>query len=278
MRDMIGEISDILRIDPSSPATASRQHNIGMGYLMLGQPQQAIDWFNRAGAALADANGFETTLGWQEWRWIYLIAATELTGDKAGASALYAEYVKHWPRRTVWQLASYDTHALSLLPGNAAYLEALRTAGMPAFVDENQDFGVAPASQPQSGSDFDPTPLAVPGATRIDTPGLHALLSNAPKPVIVDIGHGVAVPPGATWVWAHGLQGDLGNAMTDSGAAGDAMQGRPLVIMGDGPLGWQGYNAALYLVAKHFPRVLWYRGGEQSWAAAHYPSVDRRSP
>ena len=52
--------------------------------------------------------------------------------------------------------------------------------------------------------------------------------------------------------------------------------GRTIVVMGDGPLGRASCDATLFLVAHGFPHVLWYRGGEQSWAVRGYGTTDSR--
>jgi len=40
-----------------------------------------------------------------------------------------------------------------------------------------------------------------------------------------------------------------------------------IVVMGTGPAGVQGYNAALNFIRLGVGRVYWYRGGEEAWAA-----------
>jgi hypothetical protein len=278
MQDMIDEFQHMLRIDPVSPGNPRRLYGIGAGYLMLGKPAEAIEWFNKAGAGLADDKTSDTPLGWQEWRRVYMIAATNLLGDIKRASALYDEYKKRFPHRTVWQLSTYGTHALSLLKGHMAYLNALCAAGMPMFADENVDFGVAPTLTQPSANDFDPTPLIVPGARRIATNELHARLSADVRPIVIDVGLGAAVIPGAVWVWTKGLQGDVDHSLAEATAGRQTLLSGAIVVMGDGPFGWRSYNAAIHLVGKGFSNVLWYRGGEQSWVAAGFPASDRRSP
>ena len=154
MEQMIADYQDILRIDPVGSRNAARQHLIGMGYLMLGRPLDAIDWLERAGAGLVNSGESETTLGWREWRRIYLIAAYRLAGNANEAARQYDEYRRGHPNRTVSQLASYDTHALSQVQGYTAYLKALSDAGMPVSIKEDADFAVAPTHTPRHGWRF----------------------------------------------------------------------------------------------------------------------------
>ncbi len=280
MQQMIDEIQEIIRLDPTGSKTAARQHLIGMGYLMLGDPVQSLAWLDRSGAGMADNFGPETTLGWQEWRQIYLIAASSLAGDKARAAKAFAEYRTARPNRTIWHLSSYDTRALSKTRGYADYLAALKAVGMQPFADENQDFGVRPTATPHRGGDFDPTPLSVPGARRITTGELAGLLAQPAKLVVLDFGRGAAVPRDATWLgaWAAGGAALDEHILAAADPGGRFGRDRTIVVMGDGPFGWTSYNEALHLVAMSFRHVLWYRGGEEAWTATGHPAVDQRTP
>jgi hypothetical protein len=242
---------------------------------MLGKPAEAISWLEQAGAGLGEATLAEPTLGWQEWRQVQLMAATELTGDHEGAKRQYAAYRAVRPNRTVWRLGSYETRAQAAVPGRAAYMAALKAAGMPEYANEDEDFGVPATSTPQDGGDFDATPLIIPGAKRINTASLRALLGRAPRPLILDCGHGTAVIPGAVWVWQDGV-GDRDLAVNWALSRAKPSRGDTIVVAGDGPTGWLSYDAALHIVAQGFHSVLWYRGGNEAWASAGYPAEDRR--
>ena len=276
MEQMIADLQDILRIDPVGARNAARQHLIGMGYLMLGQPQDAIVWLERAGASIVDTQEAETPLGWREWRQVYLIAANQLAGNVSEAKRQCADYRLNHANRTVSQLASYDTHAISQTKGYAAYLGALRESGMPGAIAEDADFHVPPTHTAGSGGDFDPTPLSIPGSARVDTGTVFALSKGTPPPLLLDLGLGAMVIPGAIWVWSPGSSGDVERLLNQAGVG--AQSTRTIIVMSDGPLGWRSYNAALSLVAKGFLHVLWYRGGEEAWAAAGHAWQDRRSP
>ncbi len=274
MNAMITDLLDTLRIDPLGPGSARREHLIGMGYLMLGKPHEAIDWLNRAGAAIGDVSPDETSLGWQNWRRIYLIAATELAGDHTKASDLYLDFARVWPHRTVFQLASYETRALSALAGEKVYLGALQDAGMPVYAREDEDFGVAATDSPVNGSDFDPTPLTAPGVRRVSTAAMKSMLSSSTRPLILDLSPGVHVIPGAIAIPYQN---------SESGLLARLQQLKPtvshdavVVTMSQGPFGWGSYDAALRLVSLGFHNVYWYRGGEAAWVAAGNTSEDMR--
>jgi TolB-like protein/DNA-binding winged helix-turn-helix (wHTH) protein len=275
MDDMIAELLALQRIDPASPANAKRQYLVGYGNLMLGKPREALDWFERAGAGLVEAGGGETILGWREWRQIFTMSAKALAGDREGAARDYAAYKVGHQNRTVWRLAAYDMPGVTALPGHAAYLQGLKQAGMPAFGAEDEDFGLAATATPHEGTDFDPTPLEVPGAKRIGTRALKALLAATAPPLVLDVGNGAAVIPGAIWVWQNGLADPTVALRRATATAGPETT---LVVMGGAATGWMSYNSVLRLVADGFRSVLWYRGGDEAWAEAGYKAEDRRTP
>lgn len=270
MRAMIATLHEVLQIDPLGAGSERILHLIGMGHLMLGDPHEALAWFRRAGAAEGGDDRLVTPLSWRDWRRIYVIASTGLDGDPAGAASLYRSYDASFPHRTVRQLASYASPAMSALPGHRAVLAALERAGMPRAIDEDRDFGIAPHPVLQPSGDFDPTPLAVPCARRIDTATMRTLMGSHP-PVVIDIGTGEAVPPGAIW-----LTDGSRVLPTVRALPGDA-PGRPIVTMGVGPFGGRSYDAALSLCTHGYRNVLWYRGGEQAWIEAGGPVQDRRN-
>jgi tetratricopeptide (TPR) repeat protein len=278
VRDMIDQVNLIRRLDPAGARDANRQHQLGMGYLMLGQAHEAVGWLNRAGAAIVDTPTTKTDLSWHEWRYLYLIAATWLDGDKAMASNLYKEYNKIWPRRSVWQMSSYDTHALSELPGYKKYCSALAASGMPVFNDEQTDLNVAAVSHPVQGSDMDPTPISISGARTITAKQLHELLAKNDPPTVIDLGRGASVVPGSKWVWSDNLWSDESATKAKILEVARKSSTRPVVIMSTGAFGWTSYNEVLELVLNGVQNVLWFRGGEEAWTAAGYPADDRRTP
>jgi TolB-like protein/DNA-binding winged helix-turn-helix (wHTH) protein/tetratricopeptide (TPR) repeat protein len=280
MQSMIDDLRQVIRIDPAATDNAARQTRIGVGYLTLGKLDEAMAWLQQAHAAIADPAQAPAALSWQEGNLLGLIVAAWQSGDRTRAATLFASYRRLCPNRSVWRLASYDTRALAALPGRVAFFAALRAVGMPAYADEDQDFGVAAPATQHDGGDFDPTPLAIPGARRIDTAALRSLVAGTAPVRVLDVGRGGAALPGAVLVWPAGVWGDRDALLRQAAAQGEAAaspaRDRPIVVMGDGPLGWDSYDAALQLVADGYRHVLWYRGGEEAWVESGNPVQDRR--
>ena len=200
-----------------------------------------------------------------------------MEGDAVGASRAYRAFDERRPHRTVFQLSDSFSRALSTLKGCKAYLEALRAAGMPMYAREDEDFGVAPVDRPRLGGDFDPTPLSIPSGQRIDTRTMHSLLSDATKPLVVDVSDGATVMPSAVWIPLDDLTTGLDRTLRDDGSGHPLSPERNVITMSYGPFGWFSYDAALYFISRGFHHVFWYRGGEAAWIAAGYPTQDRRS-
>ena len=278
MQDMMDGLQDVMRIDPAAPGNARRENLIGLGYLLMDRPGDAIFWLDRARSGILPSGPAGTALGWQEWNSLHLIVAERRTGRTALAASLFDSYRRLRPRRTVMQLAAYDPRAYATLPGYTSYLAALEAVGMPDTVDEHLEFGMAPGAAPQPADDFAPTPTRLPGADTIDTAALHALLDSPGPPLVLDVGHGAHLIPGAVLVWPQGVWGDPDRMLEQAASPARTVTapGRTIVVMGDGPLGRASCDATLFLVAHGFPHVLWYRGGEQSWAARGYGTTDSR--
>jgi TolB-like protein/DNA-binding winged helix-turn-helix (wHTH) protein len=280
LADMITTLLGTIRIDPAAPQNALRQSMVGRGELMLDHTQEAMTWLERAQGFAADGATPPAALGWRESNALYLIAGRWQSGDHQRARADFADYTRMAPHRTVWQLASYDTRALAALPGRMAFFNALAAVGMPRYADESQDFGVEPSDGPHNGGDFAPTPLILKGGKRIETAQLETLLAGSTPVRILDVGRGVAVPMGATLVWPPGTWGDPDKMLEQAARVGSAPAGgareQPLVVLGNGIFGWSSYDAAQHFVASGYRTVLWYRGGEEAWAAARLPAQDHR--
>ncbi len=280
--EMLSNLLEMARLDPLGADVPIRQNMIGTAYLLLGQPRAALEWLNRAGAGLAHTEDQPSVVDAEMWRRSRVIAAMQLTGETAKAHLSYEHFAKIWPNVTAWRLGSYETKVTASLPGHVAFLRALEAAGMPAFADEHKDFGISTSTYHEQMGDFQPTPSLLQGGTVIDTLFLRQLVergdqNSPPKPQIIDVGSGASVIPGAVWTWAQDAWADQQAAVL--AAARDAEQaGRGVVIMGDGPFGGRSYDAAIALVKAGFQNVMWYRGGEEAWAASGLPSVDRRTP
>jgi tetratricopeptide (TPR) repeat protein len=280
LSDTIATLLATIRIDPAAPQNALRQSMIGRSELMLGKRAEALTWLQRAKSFGADITAPPPALDWQEYNTLYLIAAWWQSGDQALARNAYADYARTAPNRTAWRLASYDTRALAALPGRAAFFSSLIAAGMPRFANENADFGVQPANFPKDADDFAPTPLILKGGERIGTARVQTLFAAHTPMRLLDVGRGVAMPEGAILVWPVGIWGDpdamLQHSASIGASPGKAALDQTIVIMGDGIFGATSYDAAEQLIASGYRHILWYRGGEEAWAAAGLPAQDRR--
>ena len=272
-------ILDVLTVDPQNPNNRVRYNQLGLVYLMLGKYPEAIEWLSRSKAADPDPAGPSDSLSRMEWNEIGLIAAQGASGRLDEAKARYAAYAGRWTHRSVWRLMSYFTKAEGAVPAFRTAFEGLKAAGMPAFADETIDEHVAAPAEPRTAGDFDATPIAVPGMQTVATAALSDILHKGPAPIVIDVGCGAAVIPGASWIddtfpSADG-QADLEKEILRR-SNGD--RARPVVVMGSSVFDWNGYNAALAVLSLGYRNVSWYRGGEEAWAAAGLKADDRRDP
>jgi len=272
-------ILDVLKIDPQNPNNRVRYNQLGLVYLMLGKYPDAIDWLNKAKAADPDPAGPTESLSRMEWNEIGLIAAYGASGQTQEAQARYAAYAGRWAHRSVWRLTTYLTKAEGALPATRTAFNGLKNAGMPEFADETIDEHVAPPAGPKMAGDFETTPTSAPNAQTIATAALSESLRKGPQPIVIDVGSGAAVIPGASWINdtfpSSDGQADLEKEILRL-SNGD--RARQIVVMGSNVFDWNPYNAALSVVGLGFRNVLWYRGGEEAWVAAGLKADDRRDP
>jgi len=266
-----------LRIDPQGPAMNRRTRLLGMAALFTGQPQQALTYLLAVAAQEGDTPGHVDSVTQAEMTRLYLIAAHGLAGDRSEAQRGYQAFDAVWRHRTVWREAALFTPAQTSVPGFRKIEDALIAAGMPRAADEHRDCAGEPSATPLQGGEFTPTPCGILGARLVDTEAVKQLLAGQPAPAIIDVGHGMAVIPGAIYV------GD-----SDMPATRAALEATPfanrlkdaadngIIVMDTGPAGVGGYNAALRLVSMGYAKVFWYRGGEEAWAQSGGPAEDRR--
>ncbi|MBE7210992.1 MAG: winged helix-turn-helix domain-containing protein [Gluconacetobacter diazotrophicus] len=262
----------ILRLDPEG--ASSRQRALRLGTLRLLQHRlgEAEDWLRRSIAGDPDPRPGQGDWDRAEGARMLLVAAAELDDRHAEAVRRFAAYDAVWPHRTAWRVAATAPRAIAALSGFAAMLAALRAAGMPDHADEHADDGVPADAAPLPDGSFVPTPTRLPGARTVDTDALFRLLRGAAPPPVLDVGSGAAVIADATWCRPDAVPGDraLDAALPRSDPAA------AVVVTGDGTYGSAGYDAALRLVRSGRTGVIWYRGGEEAWAAKRLPASDRR--
>ncbi len=271
--DAAQAFSTLLRLNPGSVANRPRLLQLANVRLLQGDTEAAVDLLGRATAGDPEPAPGVDSWGRAEGASLLMIAARAMRGETATARALFARYEALWPHRSTWRIGALATRAMATLPGFARMQAGLREAGMPAYADEHADHHVAATTRPLPSDSFAPTPLVVPGAASVDTAGLAALLAASPAPLVLDLGEGAAVPPGALWEDRSVQAGD--DAFVDA-AVRDAAPDRQIVVLSDGPYGSAGYDAALRLVSLGRRNVSWYRGGEESWAASGLAATDRR--
>lgn len=266
----------LLDVDTLDPARPRWEALVGAGYLMLGRPKDALDWLDRASAALGEVSVAEAPLSWRNWLRIQMIAAYQLAGQSSAAQEAYRRYAAIWPNVSVFKLASYDSAALTALPAHAAFLRALEAAGMPGIVGDGS--GSSSKDSPSLTDDFSAAPaVAPPGARRISAEALRALIEGSGKLVLLDVGVGSAVPHGAMWIFSNDTKAGVDDALARLERRKMASLSSSVVVMSDGPFGRQSYDAALHLASKGFAQVFWFRGGAEAWVQAGYAVEDRRT-
>jgi adenylate cyclase len=264
----------VLQLNPDSVRSKPRLALLTQAYLLQGRYGEAIESGNRALAGDRPPQPGADSMGRAEYVRLMIMAATALSGDVAGARALYAEYRAVWPNRSAWRVAAYSPEGLASSAGFAKFITGLTQAGMPMYADER-----AAAPDPSDTSavqegDFARSPLVIRGARTLDTPAMAALIAHGGVTVF-DLGQGAAVIRNAILVTA---PADRTAPPLDGWPADriPADKQAPIVVMGDGVYGTAAVAAVRSLVARFYQHVYWYRGGEEAWAAAGLPSEDRR--
>lgn len=149
------------------------------------------------------------------------------------------------------------------------------------FADETTDWGVKEQSTLRSQKKIATrTPLSVPGARRITTRELQQV---GPQSVLIDVlddADAHITIPGAYFVPGAGNYGK--GKFTDSLQKKFAKvldeltqrdRDRQIVIFCYGSECWESYNAVLRAAKMGYRKVLWYRGGLDSWKTAELPLV-----
>jgi PQQ-dependent catabolism-associated CXXCW motif protein len=173
----------------------------------------------------------------------------------------------------------------------AVYLMAVVTSGLSYVNPANEwsDFGVDPQATLRSGSAVAThTPLTIPGGRVIGTGELESALhrgtlEGVPFRAIDALRRQEGNPwksvvPGSQYIEYAGAAGTFRdneqNQLKDELAKLTNDNHRmPLVFFCEGVSCWESYNAALRAINLGYSKVYWYRGGIESWDAAHrdYP-------
>ncbi len=269
-------LQDIMRLNPEGRRSRIRALRLGTFRLLQGRIRDAEDWLHRAIAGEIEPQPGVADWGYPEEARMLLIAAEDMDGRAASARSMYAAYARLWPHRSTWRIAALSTRPMSDLPGFRRVMDALQDAGMPAHADEHADDGVPSGTAMLPDKSFIATPTNLTNGTTVDTVRLATMMQTDRPDLILDLGSGAAVIPGAVW---EGQDGDV----DDEHFVDAALHERPdlgretsIVVVADGTYGSVSYNAALRLVKAGYRRIIWYRGGEEAWSAASHRSADLR--
>jgi len=152
------------------------------------------------------------------------------------------------------------------------------------YAGELADMGVQPKETLESNVGS-PTPLSAPGAQRLTTVEVRALLERDNTALLIDV---LADPhqstiQGAHYVPAAGQPGTFndGAQQQTTRALRTLTQGannRPLIFFCAGSSCWESYNAVLRARAAGYTQLYWYRGGLASWHAAGLPFQSLPAP
>ena len=259
-------IETLLSLTPISPLNNVRYLTLGYLNLIQEKVPEAMNWLLRASAG-DDPRYVTESLGRAEMAQILLISAEYMANQVAPAQARYRRYSDIWPNRSVWRIRGYFPKALDALAGTQRVFQALADAGMPWFADEHDHRSLPEQACP--GGDFDITPQSLSGARTIDSDELRNLISHNPKVLIIDVGRGLAVP--STAITYNVADTTLSEKEFALSVSGKQEEGKPTVVMYSGVFGCTGYLAAETLVQHGVHNVIWFRGGEEAWAAKTQP-------
>jgi DNA-binding winged helix-turn-helix (wHTH) protein/TolB-like protein/tetratricopeptide (TPR) repeat protein len=249
-----------------------RYHALAMALLLVGRPDEAVSWEQRALAAHP-----ENSPSLLAEQYLTLASAHAAMGRNEEARDAIAQAVRRWPFATVrgyWNGSRPSPQFAAQL----VRVEAeLRSAGLRDHADENTETGL----QPQAGLRADligPTPGTVPGAHTIRTSGLVEALAAQPPLIIDTAGTGRSIQ-GAIGLLGSGSGGGLDDPLQvrlhrkiDSLTRGK--HDASIVTLDWNAERWGGYNLALRLAALGYTRVSWYRGGQESWQTNGCPTAD----
>jgi len=237
--------------------------------MLLGHFEEAIDWALRSLAMNPENAG--RPLAQQH---MIMASAQALLGRLDEAHRSTAEAARAWPYVTVRGFWTGTFGSDRFAQQIARIMDGLRLAGLRDHLPEDEDFGIAPDSELAAG-EFGKTPLAIAGARTIRRAELAALHAKGPVSVLDVSAPGRSIP-GAAGLAGAGAGGTVrDNLQPRLEAAVAQLTGgdktAQVVAMGWNPEHQASANLARRLVAANYTRVLWYRGGQESWQAAGNP-------
>ncbi|MBN9562722.1 MAG: winged helix-turn-helix domain-containing protein [Alphaproteobacteria bacterium] len=237
--------------------------------MLLGRFEEAIDWALRSIAMNRENAGKPLAR-----LHLTMASAQALLGRPEEARRSTAEATRAWPYVTVRGYWTGTFGSPRFAEQILRILEGLRLAGLRDHVPEDEDFRVAPNDE-LAASEFGRTPLAIPGARTIGTTELAAMHAKGPLSVLDVSAPGRSIP-GATGLAGAGSGGTFQDKLQPRVEAAVAQRtggdkAAHVVVTGWNPEHQASANLARRLVAANYTRVLWYRGGQESWQVAGNP-------
>ncbi len=272
--EAVTHLKVLLRLNPIGPKTRGRHLTLGYIYLLQGSAKSAVDELLQA---LSDflPDRSQDSMGRDEFGSLMLIAALEMLHDHDEAHSRYLDYERVWPHRTVWRVGAQFTKQDAAYPGMKPLLDALHVAGMPFVADEHA--GADSSTETCNGGEYGATPAKVAGAALLDTATVGVKLRTTNDVLLFDLSEGAASPPTAIW-YDYTKENEKAEDYVVHVSKDRAIKGvdTSIIVMGNGAYGCTPVTAVEALLQAGFRNVGWYRGGEEAWANAGKPFIDRR--
>ena len=176
---------------------------------------------------------------------------------------------------TPQQTAVFSPPVTLVMPGSGS--TAKPEVPRKSYGDEDVDFNI-PEIKSLSRIVGGPTPLTIPGITKVTTVELMEAIQAGHPMVLIDVvgqKHTTTIKGAIPLPYA-GASGSFRDQvqtrLTD--VLNGLLQGRAeatLVFFCGGAKCWESYNAALRARAAGFKNILWYRGGLEAWEHAGFP-------
>ena len=143
-----------------------------------------------------------------------------------------------------------------------------------AYGEEDRDWNIPPTKTYRTGEYHGPTPREIPGGRVVSTYELSQMLTQQPRPYVIDVlgGNIHRTIAGAFWMIGAGA-GDMTKEeekrfVDAMGKFAGGNRNQALVFFCVDSQCWLSYNAALRAIAAGYTNVMWYRGGVAAWRQA----------
>ena len=210
--------------------------------------------------------------------------------DVSGTALLHALYsCNHSPKNPkLCRLASINDHELLPLYEESArqaqtLMASLKTLAPEISVKEREEPGAGTPSKLRPSNQLTGmTPRSLEGIKRLDTAQLIDAMLQTVRPVLIDVGYGGPMIPGAMNLIGAGLMYEDTKTEADYverfrqmmlAAAPDMKQ--PVIFYCVSSECWHSVNAAMRARQIGYAQVAWYRGGIAAWTQAGLPTVGR---